>query len=171
MSLDKKIEKRIFKTNDFIDRMMESITVCGSKPGYFPHSPYMAGYIYGATDNLYQKKFPEVKMMTFAGDITLKYLKYYKEPQAYKIIRQLKELTSGSSEEFSKGLKEGGSDISDLLIFKDLSLAHLELYLIKGWDKLEYKFSKRFENQNYKRQDYKKLDKILKEIYKEYLKL
>ena len=116
-SLDKEIEKRISKANDLIDRIMECTTVSGSKPGYFPLSSYMTGYLYGATDNLYQKKFPEVEMIHFMGAMAVKYLKYYKEPQAYKIIQQLEELTLGSSEEFSKGLKDGASDIEFSFIF------------------------------------------------------
>tara|TARA_B100000029_G_scaffold341421_1_gene333683 strand:- start:851 stop:1384 length:534 start_codon:yes stop_codon:yes gene_type:complete len=162
--IDKDVKEELFKANDIIDRLLECSTAYSSKPGYFPTSLYVVGYLYGATDAMYQKLFPDVDEIHFMATYNTKLLTYYKEKQAISLSKNLEELTKGSNAEFSKGMKDGGNEIFAWLKDKKHP-ASLELYLNENSKNLNYDASKKFLND-----DYKKVEKIIKSAYEKYKK-
>jgi len=162
--VDPEIEEKIFKANNLVNRLLECSTAFSHKPGYFPSSLYVVGYLYGASDGMYQKLFPQVDVIHFMATYNAKLLMYYNEKQALSLSEHLEELTMGSNEEFSKGMSDGGREI-----FAGLSEnkhpASLELYLNENSKNLNYKASKKFINN-----DYKKVSDILKGSYEDYKK-
>ena len=162
--VDPETEDKIFKANNLVDRLLECSTAFSHKPGYYPLSLYVVGYLYGASDGMYQKLFPKVDMIHFMATYNAKLIMYFKEKEALSLAGNLEQLSMGSNEEFSKGMIDGGREIF-AWFNENKHPASLELYLNANSKNLNYKSSKKFINN-----DYKKISKILKDSYKDYKK-